>query len=268
MAGIDSLVKSAVGSLAKDKVSGMLTPNQLELASFVMSPQYYLAEKGISKIADILGYGSDYKELQQGAKDEKAYGKEVARDTLGDMLPDVLGDFVRATPRSDEPYDPYNGYYSQDVNDWIETSNSTPEKLNAFENLVRDMNYGTQTPGQGKYVGPLSEDNPLFDAQVSNLPYDLKSTPISGAPEDFDPALLASIMRGDNANTADNSFVDDVGEMTIVGDRTPSSNLAPIDFGGMMDYGDVFGGGGGRGDDSYSYSNAMAKGGRVCSCHK
>ena len=265
MAGIDSLVKSAVGSLAKDKVSGMLTPNQLELASFVMSPQYYLAEKGISKIADILGYGQEVKNLQADAKADKDYTKEIFRDAVGNVLPDSIGDFVRATPRSDEPYDPYNGYYSQDVNDWIETSNSTPEKLDAFENLVRDMNYGTQTPGQGKYVGPLPEDNPMFDARVSNLPYDLKSTPTSGAPEDFDPALLASIMRGDNPNTADNSFVDDLGEMTIVGDRTPSSNMAPIDFGGMMDYGDVLGGGGKL--EEY-FASQYKRGGQICGCKK
>jgi len=228
MAGIDTLFKGAVGSLAKDKITNTLTPTQMELASFILNPQYYIAEKGVNKIAEILGYGSDYKNLSDDQKNDKALYKEVMRNTVGDMLPESLGDIVRATPRETESYDPYNGYFAQNINDWISTRDSTPEKLDAFENTVRDMNYGTQTPGTGKAVGPLPEDNPIFESNVSNLPYELKSTPTSGAPDDFDPALLASIIRGDSSNTVDNSITDDMGNITIT--DTKNTNTPGNDF--------------------------------------
>jgi hypothetical protein len=258
--GINELIQRAAGSLAKDKISSMLTPNQLELASFLMSPQYYIAEKGVNKIADLLGYGTDYRQLKDDAKADKDYTKEIFRDAIGDMLPESLGDIVRATPRMTD--DEYEARMQE-----LRQSASTPEATARFENTVRDMNYGTQTPGQGKYVGPLPEDNPMFGANVSNLPYDLKSAPISGTPDDFDPALLASIIRGDSANTPDTGFTDDLGEMTVTGDKAPGGDFAPIDFGGTMDYSDVFGGssGGGKLED-YAYSQ-YRQGGRVCSCH-
>ena len=228
MAGIDTLFKGAVSSLAKDKVTNTLTPTQMELASFILNPQYYIAEKGVNKIAEILGYGSDYKNLSADQKNDQALYKEVMRNTVGDMLPESLGDIVRATSRETEPYDPYNGYFAQNINDWVSTRDSTPEKLDAFENTVRDMNYGTQTPGTGKYVGPLAEDNAIFESNVSNLPYELKSTPTSGAPDDFDPALLAAIIRGDSSNTVDNSITNDMGNITITDTKntnTPGNNF-------------------------------------------
>jgi len=288
---VDTLLKGAVGSLTKDKITNTLTPTQMELASFILNPQYYMAEKGVNKIAEILGYGSDYKNSTADAKSDKDYYKEIMRDTVGDMLPESIGNIVRATPRVEEPYDPYNGYFAQNINDWVSTRDSTPEKLNAFENTVRDMNYGTQTPGTGKAVGPLPEDNPIFESNVSNLPYELKSTPTSGAPDDFDPALLASIISG--ANSSNTGSTDDLGEVTVV-DQKPANNdgnlsytdmidilnstskydpnlgmnvpatasVAPIDSSGAMDYSDVFGngygdsgGGGSKGNiDDYSYS--------------
>lgn len=205
MAGIDSLVKGAVGTFAKDKVSSMLSPSQMDFITFALNPQAYLLNKGVTAAADYLGYGNEVRDLKAGAEDDKEYYKEVMRDTIGDALPERIGDFVRATPRVEEPYDPYNGYFAQNINDWVGTRESTPEVYDRFENTVRDMNYGTQTPGTGKYVGPLAEDNPIFEANVSNLPYELKSTPVSGAPDDFDLALLASIIRGDDANTPDTS---------------------------------------------------------------
>ena len=287
MAGIDTLIKGAVGSLAKDKITSQLTPTQMELASFILNPQYYMAEKGINKIADILGYGSEYRNLSADAKSDKDYYKEIMRDSIGDVLPSSIGDIVRATPRVEEPYDPYNGYFAQNINDWVSTRTATPEEYDRFENTVRDMNYGTQTPGTGKYVGPLEEDNPIFESNVSNLPYELKSTPVSGAPDDFDPALLAAIIR--DANTTGTGATDDLGEVTIVDQKpsgsggnlsytemidvlnsTPNTGMnvpatesfTPMDFGGAMDYSDVFGngygdfgGGGSKGNiEDYSYS--------------
>ena len=228
MAGIDTLFKGAVGSLAKDKITNTLTPTQMELASFILNPQYYIAEKGVNKIAEILGYGSDYKNLSADEKSDKAYYKEIMRNTVGDMLPESLGDIVRATPRETEPYDPYNGYYSQDINDWVSTRNSMPEDVDNFANVARDMSFGTQTPGVGKTAGPAAEDSAIFESAVSNLPYELKSTPTSGAPDDFDPALLAAIIRGDSSNTVDNSVTDDMGNITIT--DTKNTNTPGGDF--------------------------------------
>ena len=189
MAGIDSLIKGAVGSFAKDKAASFMTPSQMELARFALSPQAYLADKGIATVAQLLGYGNQYQELKSGAEGEKAYGREVIRDAIGDMLPSAVGDFVRVTPRmSDTDYEANMEALRQSTN--------SPEAANRYENNVRDMNYGTQIPGQGKFVGALPENNAIFQSNVSNLPYELKSTPVSGAPDDFDPALLASIMRG------------------------------------------------------------------------
>ena len=232
MAGIDTLIRGAVGSLAKDKITSQLTPTQMELASFILNPQYYMAEKGINKIADILGYGSEYRNLSADAKNDKDLYKEIMRDTVGDMLPESIGNIVRATPRVEEPYDPYNGYFAQNINDWVSTRTATPEEYNRFENTVRDMNYGTQTPGTGKYVGPLEEDNPIFESNVSNLPYELKSTPVSGAPDDFDPALLAAIIR--DANTTGTGATDDLGEVTIV-DQKPSGSGNDLSYTEMID---------------------------------
>lgn len=270
MAGIESLLKGAVGSFAKDKAASFMTPSQMELARFALSPQAYLADKGIAAVAQLLGYGNEFKELKAGAEDEKAYGKEVARDAIGDMLPNAVGDFVRATPRVEEPYDPYNGYFAQNIGDWVSTRDSTPEQLNTFENTVRDMNYGTQTPGQGKYVGPLPEDNAMFDAQVSNLPYDLKATPVSGAPDDFDPALLASILRGDSANTTDTGFTDDVGEMTIV-DQKDSGGGGNLSYTDMIDIqnqalNSTPNYGGGKLEDYFLQAAAYKRGGQICGC--
>ena len=61
MAGIDSLVLSGGKSLLKDKASEFLNPSQMEFARFAMNPQMYLAEKGITAVADLLGYGGAYK---------------------------------------------------------------------------------------------------------------------------------------------------------------------------------------------------------------
>ena len=195
MAGlVDQFIKGAVGSLAKDKITSTLTPTQMELASFIVNPQYYLAEKGINKIAEILGYSNEVKDLQADAKAEKDYFKETMRDTIGNALPNSIGDFIRATPRVEEDYDPYNGYYAQNIGDWVSTRDSTPESNNKFEDFVRNEYYGTQTPGQGKYVGPLPEDNPMFKNRIENLAYDLGSIPTSGAPESLDIENLRNVI--------------------------------------------------------------------------
>jgi hypothetical protein len=139
------------------------------------------------------------------------------------------------------------------------------------------MQYGTQTPGTGKAVGPLPEGNPIFESNVSNLPYELQSTPVSGAPEGFDPALLAAVIRGTGATTTDTGSTDELGEMTIMDSKTPSGG-GDLSYTEMIDvlnspsgYSDVFGGGyggggGGKYYDDFS-SQAYAKGGRVRGCN-
>ena len=300
MAGIDNLVKGAVGTFAKDKVASYLSPAQMDFITFALNPQGYLLDKGVNAAANALGYGSQYRELKGGAQDEKEYYKEVMRNAIGDVLPGSIGDFVRATPRGDDT--PAGMYYDSNIGDFVQSSNPISVNSARFENTVRDMNYGTQTPGTGKAVGPLPEGNPIFESNVSNLPYDLKSTPVSGAPEGFDPKLLAAVIR--DANTTGTGATDDLGEVTVVDQKTPSDgdlsytemidilnsspaygpnpnmnapateSFAPMDFGGSMDYSDVFGssygdfggGGGSKGNiDDYSYSQ-YKRGGQVCEC--
>jgi len=197
VAGIDTFIRGAVGSLAKDKITSQLTPTQMELASFILNPQYYMAEKGINKIAEILGYGSDYRNLSADAKSDKDWYKEVMRDSIGDILPGSIGDFVRATPRNTETDNtPASMYYDPNVGDFVQSLNPIPVNSARFENTVRDMQYGTQVPGQGKFVGALPEDNAIFQSNVSNLPYELNSIPIDGMPQDLDIDRLRSVIYG------------------------------------------------------------------------
>ena len=237
MSGINTLVKGAVGTLAKDKVASYLSPAQMDFITFALNPQGYLLDKGVNAAANALGYGSQYRELKGGAQGENEYYKEVMRDSIGDMLPDTVGDFVRATPRISEADRAPAGTYTAfdpDTQTYIQQASSQPVVTtgtsDTFDNFVRDLNYGTQTPGTGKAVGPLPEGNPIFESNVSNLPYELQSTPVSGAPEGFDPALLAAIIR--DANPTSTGATDDVGEMTIVGQKDSGS-------GGDLSYTDM-----------------------------
>jgi hypothetical protein len=229
MSGINSLVKGTVSSFAKDKVASYLSPSQLDFLTFALNPQAYLLDKGVNAAANALGYGSQYRELKGGAEADKEYYKEVMRDSIGDMLPDTIGDFVRATPRiSEADLQPAGEYIAWDPKTESWTIQGSPRPVptgisrDAFENIARDMQYGTQTPGTGNAVGPLPEGNPIFESNVSNIPYEIKSTPVSGAPEGFDPALLAAVIRGTGATTTDTSSTDDLGEVNIVDQKTPS----------------------------------------------
>ena len=238
MAGIDSLVKGAVGSFAKDKVASYLSPAQMDFITFALNPQAYLLDKGVNAAANALGYGSQYRELKGGFEADKEYYKEVMRDSIGDMLPDTVGDFVRATPRiSEADRQPAGEYIAWDPATESWTTQKSPRPVSTgtsdtFDNFVRDLNYGTQTPGTGKTVGPLPEGNPIFESNVSNLPYELQSTPVSGAPEGFDPALLAAIIR--DANPTSTGATDDLGEVTVV-DQKPSGSGGDLSYTDMID---------------------------------
>jgi hypothetical protein len=275
MAGINSLLKGAAESFAKDTAGKILTPSQMEFAKFLLNPQFYLAEQGINKLASLMGYGQENKQLQADAKDEQEYFKEVMRDSIGNALPNEIGDFVRATPRISEADSQPAGTYTAfdpETQTYIQQASSNPiSRVDSatFENAVRDDTYGTLTPGLGKYVGPLPEDNPMFQNRVENLAYDLKSMPTEGVPEGLDIERLRNFLygnpEGDYGPTS---------EMVIVDNKEPNvATEAPIDFGGTMDYSDMFdfsgmdfsgmdfggGGGGDRGDFDYS-AYEMAKG--------
>jgi hypothetical protein len=246
VAGIESLLKGAVGTLAKDKMSQYLSPSQLELARFAMSPQAYLADKGIVAVANLLGYGNEYKELKAGAEDNKEYGKQVIRDTIGDALPAAVGDLVRATPRVSEAdsqpagtytaFDPETQTYTQQ-----ESANPVATGTSAtFEDFMRDLNAGdTQT------VGPLEE----YDQKRLDDEYDFQ-TSLSN----FQPGLQ--------------NDTNDLGEMTIVDqkDSGGGGNLSYTDMIDMLNqtltstpnYGD-----GKLGEYS---QNQYKRGGQICGC--
>jgi hypothetical protein len=291
MAGINDLVKGAVGTLAKDKVSQYLSPAQMDFITFALNPQGYLLDKGVNAAANALGYGSQYRELKSGAQGENEYYKEVMRDSIGDMLPGTIGDFVRATPRNTETDNtPAGVYYDPNVGDFVQSSNPIPVNSARFENTVRDMEYGTQVPGQGKFVGALPEDNAIFQSNVSNLPYELNSIPTEGIPQGLDVDRLRNVIYGPapevgpqpetvfspgsgfaakSGGSGDLSYT----EMLDILNSPSGYGGGGFDGGGDSNYyGDFdtsmnFGGGGGGGKyyDDFS-SQAYAKGGQVCGC--
>lgn len=216
MAGIQSLLGGGLKSFGVDKLSENLPPKMRELLPFALNPQGYIVGKAVNSLADYLGYGNEARELQAGAKDEKDYYKETMRDAIGNVLPDAIGDFVRVTPRATTD-EPAGTYYDAETQDWKQSLNPvmSPNSGSNFENFVRNEQYGTMTPGQGKYVGPLPEDNAIFQANVSNLPYDLGLSPTEGMPEDFDIELLRSILQSRNIpNNTVNEYGDPMGNFS------------------------------------------------------
>lgn len=210
MAGIDTLIRGAVGSLAKDKITNTLTPTQMELASFILNPQYYMAEKGINKIADILGYGSDYKNIQADAKTNNQYYKELMRDALGNVLPESIGNIIRSNPKiSEADQAPAGEYIAWDPATQSWTTQGSPRAVStgtadAFDDFLRDLN-----AGYNQTVGPLEE----YDQKRLDAEYDFQ-TSLS----DFQPGL--------SNNT------DDLGEVTIVDQKS-------ADTGGDLSYTDM-----------------------------
>lgn len=195
MAGIQSLLGGGLKSFGVDKLSENLSPRMREFLPFALNPQGYIVGKAVNSLADILGYGNEVKELQADAKGEKEYYKETMRDAIGNVLPESIGDFVRATPRANID-EPASTYWDSETQSWKESNSPIVVNPYQFENTLRNETYGTMTPGQGKYVGPLPEDNAIFQANVSNLPYDLGSSPTEGMPKDFDIELLKQIING------------------------------------------------------------------------
>lgn len=158
MAGLPSLVASGAKSLLKDKATEFLSPQQMEFAQFAMNPQLYLAEKGIAAVAEMMGYGSQLKELQAGAKDEKDYYKETMRDAIGSVLPAAIGNFVRATPQGTEaPAGTYTAWNPETQTYEEKQSNSPVSVADAFANQRFDAGFNSSSPfntSSDFYVGP------------------------------------------------------------------------------------------------------------------
>jgi hypothetical protein len=209
---VDQFIKGAVGSLAKDKITNTLTPTQMELASFILNPQYYMAEKGINKIADILGYGSDYKNVQADAKANNQYYKELMRDALGNVLPDSIGNIIRSNPKiSEADLQPAGEYIAWDpaTESWTRQGSPRPVSRGTsetFDDFLRDLN-----AGDSQTVGPLEE----YDQKRLDAEYDFQ-TSLS----DFQPGL--------------NNDVNDLGEVTVV-DQKPADSGGDLSYTEMLD---------------------------------
>ena len=207
MAGIDTLIRGAVGSLAKDKITSQLTPTQMELASFILNPQYYMAEKGINKIADILGYGSEYRNLSADAKSDKDYYKEIMRDSIGDVLPSSIGDIVRATPRISEADQAPAGEYIA----WNPNTQSFETQQSNSPAVVFDQFAGDRFGGKynqdsvfntnsQNYVGPANPkdmDSSIYSSNLTDLLSMLDEYRTAEVPEIVTTGDKASFEAGD-----------------------------------------------------------------------
>jgi hypothetical protein len=288
MAGIDTLLRGAATTFAKDKVSPFLTPMQRDFLALILSPQGYLLDTGINAAANALGYGSQYRELKGGAKDNEDYYKEVMRDSIGDMLPDTVGDFVRATPRISEADSQPAGVYTAfdpDTETYVQQGSSNP--VASSDPFAGDRFSGKYdqdsvfNTNSQNYVGPANPkdmDSSIYSSNLTDLLSMLDEYRAAEVPE---TVITASKETAPEGYTFDN----ETGLNVPVGDQTVTET--PIDFGGTMDYSDIFGGdynyyggfdtsrdfgggggnsGGGKFYDDFS-SMAMAKGGRVRGCN-
>jgi hypothetical protein len=267
MAGIDTLLRGAVGALAKDKVSPFLSPSQRDFLALVLSPQGYLLDKGINAAANALGYGSQYRELKGGAQADKEYYKEVMRDSIGDMLPDTIGDFVRATPRiSEADLQPAGEYIAWDptTESWTQQGSPNPvASSDPFASARFDAKVNPDSPyntNSQNYVGPANPkdmDSSIYSSNLTDLLSMLDEYRTAEVPEIVTTGDKASFEAGD-------TFDADLG--MNVPSNTGGGDFAPRDFGGTMDYIDFGGGGGGKGNiEDYGYSQ-YRRGGQVCGC--
>lgn len=225
MAGIDSLVTGGAKSLLKDKASELMSPAQMEFARFALNPQLYLAEKGISAVADLMGYGSQLKELQQGAQGEKEYYKETMRDALGNVLPGAIGDFVRANKQGiDAPVGAYTTWNPETQSYEEQQSNSPVNVADAFANQRFDAGFNTNSPyniNSDFYVGAQTPQS--LPSQVNQM--ELLEMLSQYAQPDSSPTGLQNFLEN-------NMGSDDYGNPMLApgGDFAPR-NETPMDSG-------------------------------------
>jgi hypothetical protein len=223
---VDTLIKGAVGSLGKDKITSTLTPTQMELASFILNPQYYMAEKGVNKIAEILGYGSDYKDLSADAKINKDYYKAIMRDALGNVLPDSIGDLLRASPKTSEANQAPAGTYTTwdpATQSWVEQGSSNPAAVpnsSKFEDFMRELNAVSD-----QEVGPPEE----YSNQYNDAEYDFTNS-ISDFRTDVSDATPTRSLSSQTSTTDDGAptgytLDPNIGAVVPV---TSTESLAPV----------------------------------------
>ena len=249
MAGLPSLISSGAKSLFVDKAGEFLSPQQMEFARFAMNPQVYLAEKGISAVADLLGYGGAYKELQAGAKDEKDYYKETMRDALGNILPGSVGDFVRATPKGVDAPAGVHTVWNPETQSYEQQQSSSPVvAFDPFSNQRFDAKYNPDSVFNTNSVNYMGPNNP----------------------RDMDSSIYASNMT-DLLEMLDQYRQTSNNQTGFENDVPRDSGNVGLDFGGTMDNSggfeqllESYGGGGGKYFDDQSMATmAMAKGGQI-----
>jgi hypothetical protein len=254
MAGIDSLLKGVAQSFAKETAGKILTPQQMEFARFLMNPQFYLAEQGINKLASSLGYGQEVKQVQADAKVNEDYFKQIMRDAAGNVLPDSIGNLIRATPKPSEAdlqpagvytaFDPETQTYIQQ-----ESPNPIPRGDSAkFEDFLRELEIEVVPE-----VGPQEE----YSQARLNDEYDFMNSLSDFQPGLQDSAPATEPGLQDSDNSIDLSGTMDYSDLFSGGGGRDLEMYFGNDFGG-------FGGGGGGGGGYFDYSsNAMAKGGQI-----
>jgi hypothetical protein len=287
MAGINNLVKGAVGTFAKDKVSQYLSPAQMDFITFALNPQGYLLDKGVNAAANALGYGSQYRELKGGAQDDKEWYKEVMRDSIGDMLPDTVGDFVRATPRiSEADLQPAGEYIAWNPDTQSFETQGSPRPVassDPFASARFDAKVNPDSPyntNSQNYVGPANPkdmDSSIYSSNLTDLLSMLDEYRVAEVPE-----IVTTESTTDGGGGNDLSYTEMIDVLNSSPAYGPNPNMnapatesfAPMDFGGAMDYSDAFGsdygdfggGGGGKGNiEDYGYSQ-YRRGGQVCGC--
>jgi hypothetical protein len=244
MADLTSLVGGGLKSFGIDKLSENLSPQMREFLPFAMNPQGYLVGKAVNSLADYLGYGNQVKDLQAGAQAEKDYGKEIMRDTIGDALPNSIGDFVRATPRTTDA-----GYEAR--MEALRQSANTPEAIAQFNaGFNPDSQYNLNSQNYVGAPNPAEIGSDIYSNNLKSLyemlgQYQQPPESSTGPHDEISQEFL------NNEYDFGNEFSDYL--------AAPDAGAATMDYGDMV-------GGGGRDGGKYMDSQ-MAKGGRVCSCH-
>jgi len=163
--------------LAREYANSQPTVEQRDNILKVFSPHTYYGNQLVQYLANTFApaLGSDLK------------GAQVLADQY------AVQPYYEDRPEnqlSEEEYNRRMAEFSAQVN--------KPGNLERFEDTLRDMNYGTQIPGQGKFVGALPEDSAIFQNRVENLAYDLNTEPTSGVPEGLDLEHLRNTIYGTN----------------------------------------------------------------------
>jgi len=263
VAGIDSLLKGVVQSFAKDTAGKILTPQQMEFARFLINPQFYLAEQGINKLSNLMGYGQEVKELQTDAKVNEDYFKQIMRDAAGNVLPDSIGNLIRATPKPSEadlqPAGVYTGF-DPETQTYIqkESSNPIPRVTSAqFDDFLRELEIDVipEVGPQEEYSQARLNDEYDFMSSLSDFQPGLQDSAPATEPGLEDSAPVTEPGLEDSDNSIDLSGTMDYSDLFSGGGGRDLEMYFGNDFGG-------FGGGGDRGYFDYS-SNAMAKGGQI-----